>query len=103
MKLVYKFALLVTMAIASFPSFAELVGIVITPDGYEVGGIKSKLATPAVDEVVRLSPSRVLMLVCFATPPAKIIQFETELRARHNAPLQLATSDTACPTKGSHA
>jgi hypothetical protein len=103
MKPVCRFTLLVAAAIASFPSFAELVGVVITPDAYEVGEIKSKLATPAVDEVVRLRPSRVLMPVCLDTPPAKIIQFEKELSARHKAPLQLASSDKACPNKGSHA
>lgn len=95
------FTLLATMALASSACFAELVGVVITPDGYEVGGVKWKLATPAVDEVVRLDPTRVLIVFCPATPPAKIIQFETELKARHKVPMQLASWGTACPGKGS--
>ena len=96
------FTLLATMAFASSACFAELVGVVITPGGYEVAGVKSTLATPAVDEVVRLGPTRVLILFCTATPPAKILQFETELMARHKVPLQLASWERACPDKGSH-
>jgi hypothetical protein len=100
MKFPRSFTLLAMLMLASSASIAQLVGVTITPDGYEVGGIKWKLATPAVDEVVRQGPTRVLILVCTATPPAKIIQFETELAARHKVPVQLAGWGKACNERG---
>jgi hypothetical protein len=54
----------------------------ILPSEYQVGNVRSPLATPVVDEVVRLKPKHVLMAFCGTTPPAKTIQFITELRAR---------------------
>lgn len=60
------------------------------------GAFKSPLATPAVDEVVSAKPLRVLVLTCVATPPGKVLQFETELKARHNAALAIALSDKHC-------
>jgi len=54
----------------------------ILPSEYQVGNVKSSLATPVVDEVVRLKPKKVLMTFCATTPPAKTMQFVDELRAR---------------------
>lgn len=103
MRFLRSLALIASLGLGCSASFAQLLGVVITPDGYAVGDVKSVLATPAVDEVVRISPDRVLMLVCTTTPPAKIIQFEIELTARHKVPLQMARSEKVCPEKGPHA
>ena len=103
MRFLRSFALMVSLGLGTSASFAQLLGVVITPDGYAVGDVKSVLATPAVDEVVRIIPTRVLMLVCTTTPPAKIIQFKIELTARHKVPLQMARSEKVCPEKGHHA
>lgn len=69
----------------------------ITPNFYQVNNVKSELATPVVDEVVRIKPKKVLLLMCKTTPNAKIIQFEIELRARSNAELQGTHTDKNCP------
>lgn len=103
MKFIRSCGLFAFAAVTYGASFAQFVGVYVTPDGYEVGQVWSKLATPVVDEVVRQSPSRVVVLVCTATPPAKVIQFETELNARHKVPVQVFPSEKACPTKGPHA
>ena len=76
---------------------AKPLEVRITPDAYQVGEIKSALATPAVDEVVRIKPSKVLIVACTATRPAKIIQFHQELEARLQAKLQLTHRDEGCP------
>ncbi|WP_139237598.1 hypothetical protein [Variovorax sp. OV329] len=75
----------------------EVVEVRITPDAYQVGSVRSTLATPVVDEVVRRNPQRVLMVMCRATPPAKIIQFQTELRARNKAEIQGTHTTEGCP------
>lgn len=36
------------------------------------------------------------MVTCRSTPPAKIIQFEVELRARHKAELQGTLTSEGC-------
>ncbi|QNK68626.1 hypothetical protein [Variovorax sp. PAMC26660] len=74
------------------------VEVRITPTAYQVGDVRSELATPVVDEVVRSKPSRVLIAACRATPPPKIIQFEQELRARHQVELALTLLDEGCPS-----
>ncbi len=61
------------------------VHVVVLPTQYQVGDVKSELATPAVDEVVRLKPKRVHISTCYSTPPAKVLQFNVELDARHTA------------------
>ena len=73
------------------------VEVRISPNSYQVGELKSELATPAVNEVLRLNPAKVMMLMCRSTPNAKIIQFERELRARSKAELQGIHTDMACP------
>lgn len=69
----------------------------ITPDAYQVGEVKSALATPAVDEVVRIKPSKVLVVACLATPPAKILQFNVELDARLKSKINMVFADQGCP------
>jgi len=103
MKLVRSFSLFAAAAVTCGACFGQFVGVYVTPDWYEVGKVKSALATPVVDEVVRLSPSRVVIMVCNTTPPAKIIQFETELNARHKVSLQVLPTEKACPDKVPHA
>ena len=74
------------------------VEVRITPTAYETGDLKSELATPVVDEVVRLKPKSVLILACRGTRPPKITQFEQELRARHEVELKLTLVDKGCPS-----
>jgi len=77
---------------------AKPLEVHITPEAYRVGELRSKLATPAVDEVVRMKPGKVLLIACRATQPAKIMQFQQELEARHQAKLQLLIlQDGGCP------
>jgi len=76
----------------------EPLKVRITPNLYEVGDVKSALATPAVDEVVRLKPKHALILACRSTKPPKIIQFERELRARHEVELKLMLITEGCPS-----
>lgn len=85
------------MATAAVSAAADTVKIYITPASYQVGEVRSALATPVVDDVVRLKPSDVLMVICKRTPAAKVIQFEVELRARHKSPLKGAWTEEACP------
>ncbi|WP_428001233.1 hypothetical protein [Acidovorax sp.] len=88
--------LLALFALAGCSAMTRPLEVHIRPDAYQVGSVKSALATPAVDEVVRVNPRRVLMVTCRSTPPAKIIQFEVELRARHKAELQGTLSSEGC-------
>ena len=89
--------LLASLAFAGCSASTQSVEVRITPDAYQVGNVKSALATPAVDEVVRINPKKVLMVMCRTTPPEKIIQFETELSARHQAKLQGTLTHQGCP------
>ncbi|WP_155419770.1 hypothetical protein [Variovorax paradoxus] len=73
------------------------VEVRITPTAYQVGEVKSSLATPAVDEVVRIKPSKVLIVLCKGTHPMRVIQFEQELSARHHVELSLILVDKGCP------
>ena len=58
------------------------VNVHILPSEYRMENVRSSLATPVVDEVVRLKPGKVHLSVCRTTPNAKVIQFEVELQAR---------------------
>lgn len=62
--------------------FAQEVTVQALPSEYRVADVRSALATPAVDEVVRLQPGRVTILSCRSTPPAKVVQLVAELQAR---------------------
>lgn len=61
---------------------AQTVHVQILPTEYRVREVQSPLATPVVDEVVRLAPERVQVSMCLSTPAAKVIQLQVELRAR---------------------
>lgn len=89
--------LILVMALAGCMDRSKPVEVRILPDSYQVGEVKSTLATPAVDEVVRIKPSKVLVMACLTTPPAKVIQFDTELKARLQTELQLTTVEQGCP------
>lgn len=89
--------LMASLAFAGCTASTQTVEVHIAPNAYQVGDVRSTLATPAVDEVVRLHPSRVLMVMCRATPPAKIIQFQAELSARSKAEWQGVHTDEGCP------
>ena len=75
----------ILVAAVALAGCSKLVEVRIHPDSYQVGPIKSELATPAVDEVVRLNPKEVVTVFCLNTPPAKVRQFVTELQARSKA------------------
>jgi hypothetical protein len=72
------------------------VEVRILPKSYEVGTVKSELATPAVNEVVRMKADHVLILTCTTTPPAKIMQFREELLARAQPEVQLSFLKEGC-------
>ena len=72
------------------------VEVRILPNSYEVGTVKSELATPAVNEVVRIKAAYVHILACTATPPAKIMQFREELLARAQPEMQLSFVKEGC-------
>ena len=90
------FCILLTVG-SSLVVAADMVKVSITPHGYQTGDVRSALATPVVDEVVRLKPSLVLMNICKRTPASKVVQFEVELRPRHKSPLKGKLTEEACP------
>lgn len=96
MRLVRGSTLLCLVALAGCMGASQPVEVRIASDAYEVGSVHSALATPAVDEVIRAKAERVLIVACPTTPPRKIIQFETELRARHTGSLSMVRDDRAC-------
>ena len=77
--------ILSVLLLVSCGEATERLNVLILPSGYRVGELKSDLATPAVDEVVRLNPSKVHISSCLSTPPAKLLQFNIELEARLDA------------------
>ncbi len=77
---------------------SESVEVYVTSNAYQVGEVKSAIATPVVDEVVRIKTRKVLIVACRATHPQKIIQFERELQARQQVELTLTLVDEGCPS-----
>lgn len=77
---------------------AQPVHVQILPTEYRIGDVQSALATPVVDEAVRLDPERVQVSMCLSTPAAKVIQFQVELRARLNREMTAGYYQT-CPEK----
>lgn len=74
--------------------------VVVTPTEYRVSEIASPLATPVVDEVVKLNPKHVILIQCPNTPNTKIFQFDTELVARISPKIQIAKvseGEGGCP------
>ena len=67
------------------------VEVFVMPGTYQVGNLKSTLATPAVDEVVRIGPKKVLIVTCLSTRPGKVVQLERELTARFKGEVQIMT------------
>ncbi|HVR52854.1 MAG: hypothetical protein WBH52_18045 [Pseudomonas aeruginosa] len=82
-----KTLLLSALLLAACGSTADTLHVQILPSGYSVGAVRSTLATPVVDEVVRLQPKKVHVSMCRSTPTAKLLQFNTELQARSRAQL----------------
>ena len=75
---------------------AGRVEVEIRPSGYVVGAKTSELATPAVDEVVRLHPREVHIHTCTSTPPGKVTQFNIELDARLKTKKTLSFTAQGC-------
>ena len=76
----------------------DVVTVRVLPSYYELGGMRSELATPIVDEALRLKPSEVRMHACYTTPATKVIQFQTELAARYKGKIGLAFFEKSeCP------
>ena len=97
MRFVGSLTMVAFLALSGCVASHQTLEVRITPNAYQVGDVKSALATPAVDEVVRINPKRVLMVMCRNTPNAKIIQFEKELRAQYKAELQGTHTEEGCP------
>ena len=72
------------------------VQVRVLPSGYEVGGERFELATPAVDKVVNAKPGRVRMLVCTNAPAQKTVQLKVELDARLQVPMELELTGSNC-------
>lgn len=75
----------------------QTVNVRIYPNLYETDGVKSELATPVVDKVVSLNPSKVVVWVCHNTPHRKTIQFMVELEARSTAQVGGNFFEDGCP------
>ena len=88
--------LISALLLAACSGSSKPLDVRILPSEYQVGEVKSALATPVVDEVVRLKPKKVHISSCRTTPPAKVIQFNTELLARHNTDVTGALLES-CP------
>lgn len=73
------------LALAGCGGLSDSANGQILPSQYSVGEVKSTLATPVVDEVVRLKPKKVHISMCRSTPNAKVIQFNAELQPRLDA------------------
>ena len=77
----------------------EVLTVRILPDHYEVAGLRSVLATPAVDETVKRKPGMVHMYTCLSTPAGKVLQFQTELAARFQGKMGLSfLEQSECPS-----
>ena len=85
------------MALTGCSGSNQSVEVHITADSYRTGNVQSKLATPVVDEVVRINPKHVLMMFCRSTPPAKVSQFLDEVRARVKTEVQGTLTEQNCP------
>ncbi|MDN3920407.1 hypothetical protein [Roseateles violae] len=77
-------------------SNSQSVEVRILPKSYQVGSIKSELATPVVEEVIRVRASNVLVLTCTNTPQAKVQQFRTELLAKAQPKIELSFLKDGC-------
>lgn len=77
---------------------AQTVHVQILPTEYRAGDVRSDLATPVVDEVVRQKPKRVQLSMCLSTPPTKAIQLHVELKARLDSTMTAGYYET-CPKK----
>ena len=87
-------ALLVPLLLAACDG-REPVSVRITPAGYSVGMVQSALATPAVDEVVRLNPKRLVVMLC-PSASVKLAQFNSELDARLKIAQELSMVKDGC-------
>lgn len=67
------------------------VEVLISPTEYRVNEVASPLATPVVDELVRMKPKHVVFIKCPDTPNAKVLQIDRELVARIALKIQLST------------
>ena len=74
--------LIAVLLLSGCGNFLPPLEVHILPSEYRVGEVRSPLATPVVDEVVRRKPKKVHITTCLTTPPAKVLQFEVELDAR---------------------
>lgn len=80
-------------------SGTERIEVRVLPGSYEVAAMKSELATPAVDEAVRLRPRSVHIQTCTSTPSAKVMQFREELVARSKAEVTFSfLKASECPS-----
>ncbi|WP_326533815.1 hypothetical protein [Pseudorhodoferax sp.] len=84
------------VALAGCGGLSNTANVQILPSQYSIGEVKSALATPVVDEVVRLKPKNVHISMCRSTPNTKVIQFNAELQARLNAKITAGFYE-ACP------
>lgn len=75
---------------------SKKVEVTILPTKYVVGSVSSEFATPAVDAVVKLKPQEVHIHTCTATPTERVLQFNTELDARHGTTKTMTFTAEGC-------
>ena len=76
----------------------EPVEVRILPETYVVAGVRSGLATPAVDAVVAMRADAVLVRTCYTTGATKVSQFLRELAARSDAEVKVEFFEGECPS-----
>ncbi len=90
------FLAVATALVAGCSNGIDKVDVEVRPSAYVVGSVTSDLATPAVDEVVRLKPREVHIHTCTTTPPGKVNQFNTELDARLKTAKTMSFTASGC-------
>lgn len=90
----YFFSLLCVVTLAACSEKAAEVRVL--PSKYEIGVLQSELATPVVDEIVRINASRVLLKTCTSTSPSRVAQLKKELAARSKAEIELTFIKEGC-------
>lgn len=79
---VYKLTCAVFAALLGACTGDKGLDITILPAQYVTGNVTSPLATAVVDEIVKQKPPAVHIHTCKSTPPERVQQFNTELKAR---------------------
>jgi len=68
---------------------------------FEIGRVRSRIATDAVDEAARMDPRKVYVHICLLrTPAERIAQLQAELKARLEVPASFVEAEDCPPIQG---